>query len=231
MPGNLFSIGFCIPFFLVIQATLHLNTPYTCHIVTPPARVFDLRSVLCISFFPPLTKCDADERSAKRTPRNALSDSRTNVAGCAGGDLHAAKRRGVEEGQAGQEGCPPGAAIEVDFEVAVPAISVIISVIIATIIINAVTRSCLASGAACHCPFSSPSSPSSTSFLLLLWSHNCQRNKFSILLKHHLHYKCNAVKAKQRSRQISLNWSPFFLVPLPLSCCNSISVWPRPQHN
>lgn len=66
--------------------------------------------------------------------------------------------RGEEEGQAGQEGCPPGAAIEVDFEVAAPAISVIISVIIAIIIINAVTRSCLASGAA---------SPSSSLSLLL----------------------------------------------------------------
>lgn len=137
--------------------------------------------------------------------------------------------RGEEkEEQAGQEGWPPGAATEVDFEVAAPAISVIISVIIAIIIIiNAVTRSCLASGASCHCPFSSPSSPSSTFFLLLLWSHNCQRNKFSILLKHHLHYKCNAVKAKQRSRQISLNWTE----DAPISSCNSISVWPWPQHN
>lgn len=30
-------------------------------------------------------------------------------------------------------------------------------------------------------------------FLLLLWAHNCQCNKFSILLKHHSHYKCNVV--------------------------------------
>lgn len=116
--------------------------------------------------FPPLPKCDADERSAKRTLRNALNASRTKLAGCAGGDLRAAKAvanacsqaRGA--GQAGQEGCAPGAAIEVDFEVAALAISVIIAIII----INAGTRSCLASGASSQSPSPFPLATPSTIF-------------------------------------------------------------------
>lgn len=90
--------------------------------------------------------------------------------------------------------CPrlPGAAIEVDFEVASSAISTIIA-----IIINARTR--IADAAPCCCclkpPPPSPLLPLLLLlFLLLLWTHNCQRNKFSILLEHHFHYRCNAVR-------------------------------------